>query len=208
VTSESAEDARWAAAAEMSTTRGDDGLFPRWFKPVVWIGLVVILVVVFIAGIIMPLYVDGEGTSWSRLAPWTVISTIGSGLAFVGVAWAVKTDRFYSQWNSVRSPLNGRDLKTARRQVAGKQQEVLERVPVLVAIAEQERRVAPVGLLVIFGVMLMTLSLIFQADDAFTVVCNAIIMLLLVVLLAMQWTVARRASHFLAAHQSELTLRP
>jgi hypothetical protein len=206
VTSESAEDARWAAAAEMSTTVGDDGLFPRWFKPVVWIGLVVIVVVLFGAGMAIAFAPLAGAAQSSRVDVSTLLSTVGSVVTFGAVAWAVKTDRFYSQWNSVSSPLNTRDLKTARRQMAGKQDEIVERVPVLRAIAEQELRIAPVSLLVVSGLMLLTTGLLLQADDVLDVIWNAIVLVLLVLLTALQVKIFVRDRRFLATHRSEQTL--
>jgi hypothetical protein len=201
VTIDPAEDARWAAAANMSTTLGDIGLFPRWLKPVVWIGLALIVVVLFAAGSILVFVLPDDGTDVSRFNLWTGLNTVGAVITFGGLAWAVKTNRFYSQWNSVSSPLNARDLKSARRQMAGTQEEVPERVPVLRAMAEQERRNTPAGLLVFTGAIVLAVAQLLVAENTFQLVTDSVIAFLIVVMVVREIIVFRRNGRFLATHQ-------
>jgi hypothetical protein len=198
-----AENARWDAAANMSTTLGDVGSFPRWLKPVVWIGLALIVVVLFAAGSVLVFVLPDDGTHGSRFNLWTSLNTVGAVVTFGGLAWAVKTNRFYSQWNSVSSPLNARDLKLARRQMAGKQEEDPERVPVLLAMAKQERRIAPAVLLIFTGVIVLAVAQLLVAENTFQLVIDSVIAFLVAAMVVREIIVFRRNGRFLATHQRD-----
>jgi hypothetical protein len=168
---------------------------------VVWIGLVILVVVLFTAGIIVPLYLDGGGGASRLLAPSAIVGAVGSVIALGGLARAIKTDRFYSRWNSVSSPLSASDLKAARMQLAGKHEATADRAPVLRAMAEQERRNTQSGLLIFSGVVLLTVSQVLTAANGFRLFFYTAIVVLIIVMMVREVFRFRSNGRFLAAHQ-------
>jgi hypothetical protein len=202
------DDARWEEAAQIAKSVGEAGLFPRRVAVVVWIGLAVVVMILFATVLVIPPILAGDengSADWPSVP--ILVSLIGAGMSLGGLAWAIKTNRFYSQWHSVISPLTTRDRRSVQRQFAGKERALETRVPVLRAIAQQERRTTQAVVPVSGGVILSTLGGLIDSDGVFIVVSSSGLLCMSAVMVVHLVVRYRQAGEFLLAHDSPKSSR-
>jgi hypothetical protein len=117
---------------------------------------------------------NNASIDWPSLP--TLLGVLGAGITLGSLAWAIRTDRFVGYGHVVSSPLTAEDRRGVRRQFAGTEGVVQERVPVLLAIARQERRLTQALVPFCSGVILNALAGLLDSNTLLLVVSNMVVL--------------------------------
>ena len=198
-------DARWDAAAKLASGIVDEKFRSRRRKTVAWISaLIVACMLVGVAFGLWLLSNDGDETTRndsmeSRLVMQFIFLGLGLVVGIGGFIWARRSGRYITRWRAVISPLNLREKKSVRRQLAGKDPADEEHLPVLLAIAQQNQRVTQ-GIAPIYAALLL-----FNVAQSFTApswfIYFTLVIAVLFIVAGAQLAVAyRRTNAFIRAH--------
>ena len=130
------------------------------------------------------------------------LAGLGLGIAgllvfFVGVPWAISTGRIGSRLSSVIGPLTVPERRWAKRVVAGKELLDATKLPVLLALAAQDRRTS-LGLVpLMVSIALLVTSSALVVGDPMLIVLQLVVVVVLVAALVQLALVYRRAGRFL-----------
>lgn len=203
-------DERWAQALAMARGVVDERLVRCTRRKAVRVAVALTAVCggVGVAGGLLALqfaddistFTDSEITAIQIVGGILVL--LGFVVVGVGTVWAHRTGRYVSRWRSVISPLNRGEQKLAYKQVAGKAAVDESRLPVLVALARQNRKVALGSLPLHVGSLLMAVGLALVVDILVFRVLEAAATLLFVVSIAVLLVAYRRSGRFLARYGS------
>jgi hypothetical protein len=200
-------DSRWAAALDIARGMPDENAVrKKRTRVLLWIAA--LLVASWILGVVLAFVLpvhshsDGSGdeTSGSRIVAAFILEGVGLVVGVVGFIWARRTGRYITRWSSVSSPLNRREKKSAQKQINGKKPLEEEKLPVLIAIARQGRKVS-VGLVPIYGgIALFALALALLSDSLYVRILEAISVACFLFVFGVLAVAYRRSGRFLARY--------
>jgi hypothetical protein len=172
----SGDEERWAIAARLAVAAGEHDAVSRRTRTFIWISCAALSVILFVAVfhiLVFPFTAGSDSAAPDApLIVSSVLAVTGTSLSLGGLTWAIGTGRIYSRWSTVRSALTAAERRTVKRQFAGREEVPRETLPVLLAIAYQERRTMW-GLVPIFaGVILLTVGSLVHQNDALALVSS------------------------------------
>ena len=194
---------RWAAAAQLAEGVTDDGYQKRRTRIILQVSA--LIVGSWIVGVVIALglipktgshHSGSGGPTDQQLIAQIVFVALGCVVGIGGFIWAKRTGHYITRWRAVASPLTRREKKSVRRQISGKEPVERDHLPVIVAIANQNRR-ATLGIAPLyFGMTLFAIATA-VASNFFFIKLLELVASLLFVIAAVQLTVLyRRAGRF------------
>jgi hypothetical protein len=118
----------------------------------------------------------------------------------VGFTWAKRTGHYITRWQAVASPLSRREKKSVRRQISGKADPDRDHLPVVVAIANQNRR-ATLGIAPIFSALiLLAVATAVGSNNLYIKLLELAVSLLFVVVAVQLVVLYRKAGRFIDQH--------
>lgn len=207
-----AANSRWAAAEDLVAGVSDDGLPRRRFRA--WIFVVVLLILAVTAGVIFALLItprvadsSAPGASEQQLIGQLVFTALGAVVGVGGFIWARRKGYYITRWRHAASPLTREEKRTARRQIAGKEQSD-EHLPTVVGIAKQDRRAA-LGVAPIYGAMALFAVATAISTDLLVIKLAEIAVVALFVVVGLQLIVVyHRAGRFVNANSTQQLASP
>jgi hypothetical protein len=200
----SGDEDRWAIAARLAVAESAHDAVPRRARTFVWIScaaLSVILLVAVFYILVSPFIAEsGSAAPDASLIVSSLLIVAGTGLSLGGLTWAIGTGRIYSRWSTVRSALTAAEWRTVKRQFAGREEVPLVTLPVLLAIAHQERRTTWGVVPVLAGALLLMIGPLLVVDDPMSRVSSLLVLVVICGLFGYQAILYRRMSHFLEEH--------
>lgn len=199
---------RWAAASKLADGVLDDGFQKRRNR--ILIRLAVLVAAAWLAGIVIALlflpktgsgHSAGGGTSIQQLTGQIVFLVLGFGVGIVGFIWARRTGHYVTRWSAVASPLNLAEKKSVRRQISGKESIDTEHLPVIVAIATQNRR-ATIGIAPIYAAIVLFATATAIGTNVVSLKITELAASLLIVVAATQLFVLYRTTGRFVASQA------
>ncbi|GGE93364.1 hypothetical protein [Mycetocola zhadangensis] len=200
---DTAEYARWNAAAYRAAGVPDEDISPRTVHALRSIGVVVALCVAL--GVALALLRAGEDStgisSAQRLVEQFAFTTLAFLVGVGGFLWARQSGHHLTGDQSLSRLLTRADRRQARRWIGGQQHPDPRWLPTLVALARQNQRTILGAAPTYAAVMLLEVSVAISTD----VVAIRIFALLAVLLFAAVGVTSvidfRRAGRFIAAHR-------
>jgi hypothetical protein len=148
-----------------------------------------------------PQTVDQRGRiDGNQIVGQLIFGGVGAIVMVGGFVWALVTGRFVSAWRAVIGPLNWKERRSVRRQLAGKHPVEQSRLPVTIAIAHQNQRVTEALLPIYGGILLLNVPVAMGADDALSRYLSVVVSLSLIAVGAVLFTAYKRTDVFLDTH--------
>jgi hypothetical protein len=206
-----AAEARWAAAANLADGVMDEGVPKRRRRVFIWVTTLItgswlvgfIIAVLFLA--------DGDanhssiGPSVNQIIAQLVFLFLGLLVGIVGFVWARRTGNYITRWRAVASPLNRLEKKSVRRQIAGKDPIDERRLPIILAVARQNRR-ATLGITPIYSALVLFAIATAVGSNELFIKLLELAVAILFVFVALQLVVAyRKAGTFIDSNSSPTT---
>jgi hypothetical protein len=196
-------EARWAAAAALVAGVPDAGMTGRRRRTIV---LAIALPLVASAlgvglGLVLvhsPVQIHRPSGSDSVFA--LILVAVGLLIMVGGMIWGFVTKRSVPRWRSVIAPLNRAEKKWAYRAIRGKVPLDQRRLPVLVALAIQSRRVTEWFIPTYSGIALVYVAVALTSDLASIRWMEFLVVLLYVALFVWMLVAYRRQGLFLQAN--------
>ncbi|RPE78093.1 MULTISPECIES: hypothetical protein [unclassified Frondihabitans] len=199
--------ARWAAAAQLAEGVTDDGFHKRRARILLQIGVLIAAswVTGFVVALLfLPESSSSTGTSSNggsgQLIVQIVFLSLGLLVGVVGFIWAKRTGHYITRWRAVGSPLNRQEKKSVRKQINGKVEPDTEHLPVVAAIANQNRR-ATLGIPPIYAAaVLLAIATAVGSNELFIKLLELGVSVLFVVVAVQLVVFYRKAGHFIDRH--------
>ncbi|AWB87455.1 hypothetical protein [Mycetocola zhujimingii] len=200
---DTAEYARWNAAAYRAAGVPDDDVSPRTIRALLRIGALVAVCAAL--GVALVLARASEeavrGTALPQLVEQLMFLTLGLLVGVGGFIWARQSGHYLTRDQSISQLLTRADLRQSRRWLRGQEHPDPRWTPTLVALARQKQRTLIGAAPLYAGLVLFEVSAAFATNGpmARTLILLAV---LLVGVIAIQSVVEyRRAGRFIAEHR-------
>jgi hypothetical protein len=203
---ESVDDVRWANLERLAATAGERGGVPKRAQTFIWVSFALISLAVLGAVFFILVFPSVDGSESEVLdLPVTVANVLivaGTAVALGGMTWAIATGRIYSRWTTVRSALTAYEWRSVRRQFAGRDPINQEWLPVLRAIAYQERRATRGVLPILGGAILLLTGPLLVVVDPLSRASSILALTLIVAIVGYTAIMYRAMGRFLGAYGS------
>lgn len=162
MSADAAAERRWATARSLADGVRDAGMSRRRLRVLLWLGglLLSSWALGFLLAAVLP---SGRSSGADGGLPpgffvGMGVSLLGFLCALVGFIWAKRTGRYITRWKQVVSPLKLSERRWVLKQIRGKIEPDIDKLPILTAFARQ-LRAATLGVAPLFaGVALMGLG--------------------------------------------------
>jgi hypothetical protein len=202
---------RWAAAAKLADGVMDEGLRKRRRRTFTWV--VALIVGSWVIGFVLAFLVlphgnaarTGSEPSDQQVIGQFIFLGLGLLVGITGFVWARRTGHYITRWRAVASPLNRKEKKSVRRQIAGRTEIDRRRLPTILAIAKQNR-MATLGVAPIWSALVLFAIATAIASNDLVIKLLELVAALLFVVVAVQLTfVYRKAGRFIESNSKSTT---
>lgn len=199
---------RWAAAAKLAAGVTDDGFRKRRRRTFTWVAA--LIVGSWVIGFVLAFLVlpqggtarGGSATSAQQLVGQFIFLALGLLVGITGFVWGRRTGHYVTRWRAVASPLNRKEKKSVRRQIVRKAELDRRRLPIILAIAKQNR-MATLGIAPIYAALVLFAIATAIGSNILVIKVLELAVSLLFVLVAVQLTVFyRKAGAFIESNSA------
>lgn len=197
---------RWAAAAKLAAGLTDDGLRKRRRRTFSW--LAALIVGSWVIGCVLAFLVlpqggtarGGSATSAQQLIAQFSFLALGLLVGIVGFVWGRRTGHYITRWRTVASPLDRKEKESVRHQIAGKTELDRRRLPIILAIAKQNR-MATLGIAPMYSALvLIAIATAIGSNNVVVKLLELAVALLFVVVAVQQTVLYRKAGSFIESN--------